>query len=33
MAIEKLQINSKTQKIKPGPCHKLKTITGAINSD
>jgi hypothetical protein len=32
MAIEKLKINYKTQKIKPGPIHKL-TIKGAVSSD
>jgi len=33
MAIEKLSVNYKAQKIKPGPINKLKTIKKAMNSD
>ena len=33
MVIDKLKINYKTQKIKPGQIHKLKTIKRAMNSD
>jgi len=33
MAIDKLKINHKIQKIKPGQIHKLKTIKRAMNSD
>jgi hypothetical protein len=33
MAIEKLNIKYKAQKIKPGPIHKFKTIRKAMNSD
>jgi hypothetical protein len=33
MAIDKLKINQKIQKIKLGQIHKLKTIKRAMNSD
>jgi hypothetical protein len=33
MIIEKLNINYKAQKIKPGPINKLKTIKRTMNSD
>jgi hypothetical protein len=33
MAIEKLNINNKTKKIKPGTIDKLKTIKKVMNSD
>jgi hypothetical protein len=33
MAIEKLKINYKTHKIKPGPISKLKITKRAMNSD
>jgi hypothetical protein len=33
MAVEKLKINCNTQKLKPIPIHKLKTIKRAMNSD
>jgi hypothetical protein len=33
MAIEKLRINYKAKKIKPGPIHKLKTIKRVMTSD
>jgi hypothetical protein len=33
MAIEKLKINYKTHKIKPGPLSKLKIMERTMNSD
>jgi len=33
MAVEKLKISYKIQKLKPIPIHKLKTITRAMNLD
>ena len=33
MAAEELKMNYKTQKLKPIPIHKLKTIKRAMNSD
>jgi hypothetical protein len=33
MTIDKLKINHKNKKIKPGQSHKLKTIKRAMNSD